>query len=452
MITPTHARRASRCLHAWFLELRGPEDEKVAPDAGQQRQMDAGLAREKEVVATLEVENADGDASTTRELMRRGAAWIYQAGLEREDVRGVPDLLERIDEPSALGEHSYRAIDIKNHKRVSRGDRTELALYGWLLEPLLGRVPAYGGIWLNSRLDTRAIQFVDTEDALPLIEKMRSVREGARTTTPLRNPECYRCPWIEHCRDQWRAERSISLLYHGSGRNAQALAAAGLVDYADVAHMSAWILAHKTGIRAESAKQIVASARSFVAGEPQRKRLRLWKPRIPRFVHFYDIETYDGVVYLHGVLTRERSGKTRLKQFWGEPHDEGALWKQFLRYADELERGRIYAWSGYEERMTRGLFEKYGGETRAWRRFRRRLTDHCSHVRDRWALPSTSYSLKDVAPLFGFEWTAEDAGGLSSEAWYEQWLKTKDASLLGKVKQYNEEDVRAMQVIFEHLR
>ena len=49
---------------------------------------------------------------------------------------------------------------------------------------------------------------------------------------------------------------------------------------------------------------------------------------------------------------------------------------------------------------------------------------------DGWALPTSGYGIKVVAPLFGFAWQAADAGGLASEAWYAEWLERGDDPVL----------------------
>jgi predicted RecB family nuclease len=58
-----------------------------------------------------------------------------------------------------------------------------------------------------------------------------------------------------------------------------------------------------------------------------------------------------------------------------------------------------------------------------------------------------TYSIKEVAPVFGFEWQAEDAGGLNSEAWYGEWFDTGYKKVLDKIVEYNLDDVRAMDMV-----
>ena len=112
-----------------------------------------------------------------------------------------------------------------------------------------------------------------------------------------------------------------------------------------------------------------------------------------------------------------------------------------------LEAGPIYTWTNYELQWARELWKYHYGSRIGYRRLLDDMVDQCALVRDHYALPTTSYSIKEVAPLFGFKWRAQDAGGLVSVAWYEQWLEGQDPALLGKIMDYNLDDVRAMLAV-----
>lgn len=69
--------------------------------------------------------------------------------------------------------------------------------------------------------------------------------------------------------------------------------------------------------------------------------------------------------------------------------------------------------------------------------------------------PTDSLSLKEVAPLAGFSWRDEDAGGDNSILWYEIAVTTDDDSqrreMSEKLLRYNEDDVLATKVLREWL-
>ena len=160
VLTPPLAARASVCRHLWHLECHGDPDLKDEPDAGTRLRWDRGNQREQELVESMDDCALSGlgeggvsweeSRRKTLELMREGAAWIYQPVLETARWRGVPDLIQRRDSHSALGDFTYMPIDIKNHKAVTKKDSLQLAAYSVLLDPVLGHRPPIGGIWLNT--------------------------------------------------------------------------------------------------------------------------------------------------------------------------------------------------------------------------------------------------------------------------------------------------------------
>ena len=63
----------------------------------------------------------------------------------------------------------------------------------------------------------------------------------------------------------------------------------------------------------------------------------------------------------------------------------------------------------------------------------------------------TSYSIKEIEKLYGFERTAEVAGGDESVVLFEQWLEAGEDSLLEGIRAYNEEDCRSTVALHEWL-
>ena len=111
----------------------------------------------------------------------------------------------------------------------------------------------------------------------------------------------------------------------------------------------------------------------------------------------------------------------------------------------------MYCWSTYEFGHVRRLWDDYGGNASGYAHLDA-MQDQCAFVRRHFALPASSYSIKAVAPVFGFDWDANDAGGLNSEAWYREWLARGDEALFEKILRYNLDDVDAMAVIDAALR
>lgn len=123
-----------------------------------------------------------------------------------------------------------------------------------------------------------------------------------------------------------------------------------------------------------------------------------------------------------------------------------------MDYLAQDDQAIVYCWADYERGFAKALWEKHSGNPAGWCHLEKNLIDQCKFVRDHFALPVYSYSIKHLAPVFGFSWSADDAGGLNSEAWYKEWLETQDEAIFQKILRYNLDDVLAMEVIDRELR
>lgn len=455
-ISPTQAARAAGCMHAWHLECHGDRDEKVEPDAGTLRLIEAGQAWERKCFASLKdtvqvaFDRKDWAAghAATEALMRQGVRWIYQPALVRDDVRGQPDFLVRVRGRSELGRFTYVPVDVKSHKSVIARDRVQLRVSAHLLGSILGQRPRRGGIWLS----TDEIAWVKLDAPDPLLDAMRRIRDQRAPTEAVRCGECGMCPWIEHCWKSWTDSKHSTLIYGVTGARARKLTEAQLGTYEQVALVPAGQLARKLDIDRDKAAKLRRSAEAWSRGRPVVLRRPRW-PDTPA-VHFYDVETLGEMVYLHGLVTLHAGGRSEERQTFARTlDDEKRAWHEFLDVVATLPDGPIYSWTDYERKSVKKLWPRHHGNARGYRRLVRDLVDMCALVRDHYALPTSSYGLKEVAPLFGFSWHDAEAGGLAAGAWYEEWLaRPDDEALLRRIREYNLDDVRAMAVVFRRLR
>src|SRR5690242_5376540 len=107
MPSATDIANFSRCAHRIFLDANGPAEDAVPPTAEIERMWAEGREHEARIVATLEVETASGFTAQERRantlaLMTAGAPLIYHGLLSKDDLVGEPDLLRRIETPSAF--------------------------------------------------------------------------------------------------------------------------------------------------------------------------------------------------------------------------------------------------------------------------------------------------------------------------------------------------------------
>jgi len=456
-LTPTGVATSSKCLHYWHLECFGNQSRKLPLDAGMRLIIERGIEREREVVSSLtdvaavEWDGKDWDAGqrSTVELMREGRPWIYQGVLLHEKMRGRPDLLKKVAGPSRLGSYSYLPVDIKGHKEVVKKDRYQLQSYADMLEPILGHRPREGAIWLN----TGEVAEVDLSNEQDEYSRLRSSMDAVMNrqlrTEGYRCGECGQCPWLGVCSQWWKESEHACLLYGVTGDTARKFSEVGLGSWRKVADSTPGLVAEKLDWDEERARRVWLAAQAWKERSPKIIR----QPRFPTGlpIHFYDIETHDDVVYLHGDI-RVMGDQREERQFTARrPSDEKKVWHEFLDFLARDTECIVYCWADYERGFADSLWRKYGGNEAGWKHLENSLVDQCRFVRDHFALPASGYGIKKVAPLFGFKWAADDAGGLNSESWYGDWLRTEDEAVLRKILRYNLDDVVAMEVIHRAL-
>ena len=96
-----------------------------------------------EVVAIDTAGTTAGAEAQTLAAMSDGAAIIVQGSLSHGGWKGRPDVLRRIEVPSALGSWSYEAIDTKLARETKAGTIIQLCLYSDLIRVAQGGAPEY---------------------------------------------------------------------------------------------------------------------------------------------------------------------------------------------------------------------------------------------------------------------------------------------------------------------
>lgn len=279
------------------------------------------------------------------------------------------------------------------------------------------------------------------------IEAIRAAKGG---TEPIWCGACPTCPWIVHCKQEWKRLEHLSLLPGGGKGTVEKMSAIGVRTVSQLAAADPAEIAKKAKMAAATARGLWHHARARVAGRP----LPIMRAKFPEGVPivFYDIETFGGETFLHGLIRVDGARRDERFFFADSLDDAGKAWREFLEYVAQDKRSVIYCWADYERGCAERSWKQFGGDKKAYAALMERLTDQCAWTKKHFAFPTRGYSIKEVAPALGFSWNAADAGGLNCEAWYGQWLESGEAELKRKILEYNRDDVVAMEVIFNHLR
>jgi uncharacterized protein len=125
----------------------------------------------------------------------------------------------------------------------------------------------------------------------------------------------------------------------------------------------------------------------------------------------------------------------------------------FRRYPQAL----IVHYSRYERTEYRRLVARYPdvaspAEIEALFAPPRALDLYVDVVKPHSEWPTHDFSIKSLARHCGFEWRDTDPSGASSIEWFDRWVKSGDPRLKARLLDYNEDDCRAMRVVFDAIK
>ncbi len=461
------------------------------------RDADRGIEHESRVLAAMAeihrdvAQIASGTDAEERTLnaMAAGTAFIVGGRLGSTDrtLVGAPDLLVRLD-------GGYAPVEVKNHKVAGtngipatatalqsitatnsaaakfrgnrRRDLLQVAHYRHLLSEIghassspvggvIGSEEPYGCLWVDLTAGEPSI--MEEYEALRS-DALDAIRFGSENlASPRAEPwwrgECSRCDWATLCKAQLAARNDVTLLTRVGQDDRAALARNGITRIDEIATLD-------PADERLPESSVVYQARARTAGHLLRRdggAGALAVPSAPREVDF-DIETYNGQIYLAGFLTTVDGVSTYepIADWTGTEEGERSLVEaMFARLATLTDGDTITQhWTEYEQRILKAAGERHGlsipgfDSIADW--FDQNAVDLCDWTRRNFASPN-GYGLKVIAPLCGFTWRDEDPGGRQSEIWFERML-AGDLTMRDRLLAYNEDDVIAQREVRRWVR
>lgn len=303
-----------------------------------------------------------------------------------------------------------------------------------------------------------------------------AIARGEAVTAPVKVSECRSCPWWSECGETLRRTRDVSLVAAGS--RADALYAAGI---RTIDELAAWT-SHappEEWPHGDFAEAVVV-AQAWLAQAPLVRRTETVAVQRADVEVDVDMESYqEHGAYMWGTLLDRRDGSApRYRAFttW-EPvptMDEARSFAEFWTWlmgvrAEAHESGRTFAAYCYsraaEDKWLIGSARRFAGMDGVPTEAQvREFIDGPEWV-DMYIAVSQNFvcpdgkGLKKVAPVAGFTWRDDEAGGEASMAWYRAAVGyddapesdgasiTTDLSQRERLLEYNEDDVRATHAL-----
>ncbi len=424
-------------------------------------------------IPTYDDDSFDPDEARrlTEDAIREGIAdVIYQPYLTDADRkwRGFADFLERL--PDGM----YEPVDTKLARSAKPAHVLQLCFYAEQVARIQGTPVEHVHVE-NGRGERETFRVAEFE------AYYRRVRDRFLTALE-REPETYGWP-CDHCGIcdfralcwQQRVDDDHLTLVAGMRRGwAEALELEGVTTLEALGSLpGAWL--QPGTMRAESFERIRHQAELQLRGrrsgehiwellpdEPERGFRLLPEPDegdvwLDLEGHpFY--ETARGLEYLFGYCFRDESGEVAYEALWGTDRDgERAVFERFVDWLVERKRRHprmhVYHYAAYERTALTRLMGEHGTREEEVDGFLRDelLVDLYRIVKQSLRASVDSYSIKAIEKLYGFERTADVAGGDESIVRFEEWLESGDGTVLVDVERYNEEDCRSTVALHEWL-
>ncbi|ODN31178.1 recombinase RecB [Fervidobacterium thailandense] len=321
----------------------------------------------------------------------------------------------------------------KTGKKLSDYHFLEAAFIGYVLESCGQEV---GSIIFESEHYSTSVNW------RPYVTRMLSLLSYFCTETDYKVSKthlCRLCPFVEKCFHEARAIESIDFLHGLRGKTAEKLRKIGIDSIKDLLNQRDRLIEH---FGPERTRKLIAHARSVIENRPV---LFAQPPQLENGI-FLDIESYTPTDfdYLFGVL----SDGTYIPFLARDQNEEVRAFRNVLEFIDQTS-GPVYHFHQYEVQRFKKLAKRYGIDIP--KEFFKRFVDVYKLYADHVALPVPSYSLKVLARYFGFQWR-NDINGRTVIDTYARYMSTGDEDILNAILVYNEDDVRATELLVSKLR
>jgi predicted RecB family nuclease len=440
LLAPTHLSSFAACRHRTGLDLLVALGELKRPtwfDPHAETLRERGEAHERQYVEQLaaggltitDVRDVSNRVQATRDALAAGVDVVVQGELRGDDGwNGRPDILCRVDTPSALGAWSYEVYDTKLARETSGGTILQLAVYTEMLGALQGRMPErFHVVTPDPATPVHSYRWDEYAAYYRLLKRafLATLAQGATAILEATYPEpvehCEVCRWWDWCLGRRRADDHLSFIA-GASRTARAeleandvrsLAAAGTLPVPLPFKPSRGAVPTYVRLREQARVQLEQRERRRLVWELAQTTdtegglLRLPEPS-PEDV-FLDLEgspyaREGGREYLFGLWSRGA-----YRSWWARDDSEERA--AFEAVMDLIERAwaadpgmHVYHFGHYEASALRRLSGRYAVRGEAIDRLLRATRFVDLHAITRKAIRAgiESYSIKQLEPYYGF--------------------------------------------------
>jgi predicted RecB family nuclease len=480
------------CRHRTALDMAVVHGErqrprKGAPDPLLEVLIARGLAHEEKYVETLRGQgrnvtdltllkgNRSAHVAATIDAMKGGVDVVVQGALRDKQWFGYPDILTRVERPSAFGNWSYEVVDTKLALETRAGTILQLGLYTEMLGIAQGVPPTWFHIVTPDPVSPQHDYRTDDYAAyFRLIRRRLQETSAMDCTTVYANyyPEpvdhCEICSWWSDCKNRWRADDHLSLVAGITRLQRRELVANSVATLADLAAMPLPLQFKPKRGSPDSYERIREQARMQFESRgripPLHERRAVAEgfgfcklPEPSAGDIFLDLEgdpfaDEGGREYLFGVVTIGTDGHPLYQSFWGFTRQEecAAFEKVMDLILDTIEThpgAHVYHYAPYEPSAFKRLMGRYATRENELDSLLRseRFVDLYHVVRQALIAGVERYSIKNLEIFYGYDRDVDLAAARRNLHIIEQGLELTTSSIIPKealdaVEGYNRDD------------
>lgn len=407
----------------------------------------------------------DDQVAATREALASGPDVIYQAALRDGAFAGYADFLERVDQPSDLGDFSYEVVDTKLSRSPKAKYLVQLAFYSAILAKWQGRMPETMHVVLGdgARLTYRVAEYLRYYETLR-DRFLEAQQRDTGATYPEPCAKCAQCSWADHCDQVWERDDHLSRVANIRQAQIRKLNAAGvntlealanLDDDALVPKLAAetlGVLRHQARLQWQERVSGNKAVELLPVAEGDGRGFQRLPPPDEGDLYF-DMEgdplEKGGLEYLFGLGYR-KGADLKFVPFWAHSREEEKIaFESFIDFVvDHLARhpkAHIYHYAAYEKTALGKLMSLHGTRERQVDDIFRqgRLVDLYKVVRESIRVSEPGYSIKNIEHFYRPPRQGEVQNAGASIVVYEQWRQSADPKLLSQIEAYNRDDVES---------
>lgn len=415
------------------------------------------IAKRHKTITELKPARGSNYFRETLKAMSDGAKAIEYAALWNlnKNISGTAHLIEKVKgEKSVFGNYYYRVVLFKNALELKEYYALQASLLNQILGNIQGFIPKYSIVILRGK--EVKVPYKNWQDELKnQLRQWELIKEGKIIPETNRPPHASNPPWRHYANKTAFKNKDLILLAE-LGWDVRAKLKKAKITNIDKAARAGYKKIFKIVEDEGLARNIYENALAYYHKKPVLKQKDIYPPIRKRRNIYFDFESSDDKgygnkahIYLIGLWDKEKKKYVNFLAKGAE--EEEKIFKKFAAYVGNTKNVNLYHWTEYEVHEMKKIAAKYPKIAKKLDVIISACVDLKKLIKKAFYLPVPGFSLKAVAPAFGFKWKQDDCNAMDAMAYYWRWLETKDKTAISKVLTYNEDDCVAMLEVDKYL-